>query len=87
MYHCILRVLTQDNNSRQMLGQNFALLRPPILCVLRDHDASHARQQVGLGATGVLAEVVLQCVPAHQLLEHTFVSTLKVGRHGLRTKH
>ena len=34
--------------------------------------------QVGLGATGVLAEVVLQCVPAHQLLEHTFVSTLKV---------
>ena len=37
--------------------------------------------QVGLGATGVLAEVVLQCVPAHQLLEHTFVSTLKVQKY------
>ncbi|KAK9839195.1 hypothetical protein WJX81_000695 [Elliptochloris bilobata] len=33
--------------------------------------------RVGLGALGVVAEVTLQCVPAHQLLEHTFVSTLK----------
>lgn len=33
--------------------------------------------RVGLGALGVVAEVTLQCVPAHQLLEHTYVSTLK----------
>ena len=33
--------------------------------------------RVGLGALGVVAEVTLQCVPAHQLLEHTFVSNLK----------
>ncbi len=35
--------------------------------------------RVGLGALGVVAEVTLQCVPAHQLLEHTFMSSLKVG--------
>ena len=35
--------------------------------------------RVGLGALGVVAEVTLQCVPAHQLLEHTFVSDLEVG--------
>ena len=29
--------------------------------------------KVGLGALGVIAEVTLQCVAAHQLLEHTFV--------------
>lgn len=34
--------------------------------------------RVGLGALGVVAEVTLQCVPAHQLLEHTFVTTGKV---------
>lgn len=34
--------------------------------------------RVGLGALGVVSEVVLQCVPAHQLLEHTYVSTMKV---------
>ncbi len=33
--------------------------------------------RVRLGALGVVAEVTLQCVPAHQLLEHTFVSSLK----------
>ena len=38
--------------------------------------------RVGLGACGVVAEVVLQCAPAHQLLEHTFVSTLKVRTWG-----
>ena len=28
--------------------------------------------QVSLGLMGVVAEVTLQCVPAHDLLEHTF---------------
>ncbi len=34
--------------------------------------------RVGLGALGVVAEVTLQAVPAHRLLEHTYVSDLKV---------
>ena len=32
--------------------------------------------RVGLGALGVVAEVTLQCVPAHQLHERTWVSTM-----------
>lgn len=31
--------------------------------------------KVGLGCLGVVIEVTLQCVPAHELLEHTFVVT------------
>ena len=31
--------------------------------------------RVGLGALGVVSEVTLQCVPAHRLLERTFVAT------------
>lgn len=42
--------------------------------------------RVGLGACGVVAEVVLQCVPAHQLLEHTYVSSMKVGGQGANVK-
>ncbi len=34
--------------------------------------------RVGLGSLGVVSEVTLQCVPAHHLLEHTYVSTHKV---------
>lgn len=34
--------------------------------------------RVGLGALGVVVEVTLQCVPAHQLLEHTFVTSFSV---------
>ncbi len=34
--------------------------------------------RVGLGALGVVSEVTLQAVPAHRLLQHTFVSTLQV---------
>mmetsp|Transcript_18685 Transcript_18685/g.56485 ORF Transcript_18685/g.56485 Transcript_18685/m.56485 type:complete len:605 (-) Transcript_18685:704-2518(-) len=33
--------------------------------------------RVGLGACGVVAEVTLQCIPAHDLLEHTYVTDLK----------
>ena len=36
--------------------------------------------RVGLGTLGVVAEVTLQAVPAHRLLERTFVTDLKVGR-------
>lgn len=34
--------------------------------------------RVGLGALGVVSEVTLQAVPAHRLLERTFVSNMKV---------
>lgn len=34
--------------------------------------------KVGLGLLGVVAEVTLQCVDAHSLLEHTFVTTARV---------
>ncbi|GMH33834.1 hypothetical protein BSKO_01668 [Bryopsis sp. KO-2023] len=33
--------------------------------------------RVGLGCFGVVSEATLQCVPAHKLLEKTFVSTVK----------
>jgi len=38
---------------------------------------------VGLGWLGVVTEVTLQCVPAHRLLQHTFVET----REGVRRRH
>lgn len=34
--------------------------------------------RVGLGALGIVAEMTLQCVPAHRLVEHTFATTRKV---------
>jgi len=40
-----------------------------------DEDLFHITR-VGLGAFGVVSEVTLQCVPAHQLLERTFVSDI-----------
>ena len=33
-----------------------------------------------LGTLGVVAEVTLQCVPAHRLLEHTFVTEAREVR-------
>ncbi|KAH9329555.1 hypothetical protein KI387_001663 [Taxus chinensis] len=34
----------------------------------------------GLGGLGIVAEITLQCVPSHQLVEHTFVSNIKEVR-------
>lgn len=34
----------------------------------------------GLGGLGIVAEITLQCVPRHQLVEHTFVSNMKEVR-------
>ena len=39
--------------------------------------------RVGLGALGVVTEVTLQCVPAHKLVQHTFVDT----RAGVAKRH
>ena len=36
--------------------------------------------RVGLGSLGVVTEVTLQCVPAHELVEHTYVATSAVLR-------
>ncbi len=33
--------------------------------------------RVGLGCLGVVTELTLQCVPAHQLVEHTFTADVK----------
>lgn len=41
--------------------------------------------RVGLGALGVVSEVTLQLVPAHQLLEHTYIMSSKVRRTCLGT--
>lgn len=41
----------------------------------KDKELFHLAR-VGLGCLGVVAEVTVQCVPAHRLLERTFVSTL-----------
>ncbi len=37
--------------------------------------------RVGLGALGIVSEVTLQLVPAHHLLEHTFIMSSKVRTH------
>jgi L-galactono-1,4-lactone dehydrogenase len=42
-----------------------------------DHEHMFEFARVGLGALGVVAEVTLQCVPAHRLHERTWVSTME----------
>ena len=39
--------------------------------------------KVGLGWLGVVSEVTIQCVPAHKLVQHTYVET----RHGIEKRH
>lgn len=36
--------------------------------------------KVGLGCLGVVVEVTMECIPAHRLLEHTFVLTRKEAK-------
>lgn len=36
--------------------------------------------KVGLGSLGIVTEVTLKCIPAHNLVEHTFVLTRKQAR-------
>ena len=35
--------------------------------------------RVGLGALGVVTDLTLQCVPAHRLVEQTYVTTAQVS--------
>ena len=46
-------------------------------------DAAFDWVKVGLGSMGVVTEVTLQCVPAHKLIEKTFVAT----REEVKRKH
>jgi L-galactono-1,4-lactone dehydrogenase len=39
--------------------------------------------KVGLGCLGVVVEVTMQCIPAHNLVEHTFVLTRKEAKEQL----
>lgn len=41
--------------------------------------------KVGLGCLGVVSEVTLQCVPAHTLLEHTYVLTRAEAKQQIQT--
>jgi FAD binding domain/D-arabinono-1,4-lactone oxidase len=41
--------------------------------------------KVGLGCLGVVVEVTMQCIPAHQLREHTFVLTRREAKEQLDT--
>ena len=62
-------------------------LHTPALGALELSEASNPRlfrlAKVGLGALGVVSEVTLQCVPAHKLLQTTFVET----RAGVQKRH
>ena len=64
-----------------------AALHTPALGALELAGASNPRlfrlAKVGLGALGVVSEVTLQCVPAHKLLQTTFVET----RAGVQKRH
>jgi L-galactono-1,4-lactone dehydrogenase len=40
--------------------------------------------KVGLGCLGVVVEVTMKCVPAHKLVEHTFVLTRKEAKEQLQ---
>lgn len=44
-------------------------------CVQDSDKALFHMARVGLGSLGVVTEVTLQCVPAHELVEHTYVAT------------
>ncbi|GKY92617.1 hypothetical protein MPSEU_000231800 [Mayamaea pseudoterrestris] len=39
--------------------------------------------KVGLGCLGVVVEITMQCIPAHQLVEHTFVLTREEAKQQL----
>ena len=54
----------------------------PALGTIKLSDASHKDlfhlAKAGLGLLGVVSDVTLQCVKAHTLLEHTYVTTAEV---------
>lgn len=57
----------------------------PIVLTKELNGALFELAKVGLGCLGVVVEVTMECVPAHQLLEHTFVLTRKEAKKQLDT--
>lgn len=51
----------------------------------QDHEALFHLAKVGLGCLGVVVEVTMQCIPAHDLVEHTFVLTRAEAREQVNT--
>lgn len=45
------------------------------MCMQESDQTLFHMARVGLGSLGVVTEVTLQCVPAHELVEHTYVAT------------
>jgi len=41
--------------------------------------------KVGLGCLGIIAEITMECIPAHHLVEHTFVLTRQEAKQQLQT--
>ena len=58
--------------------------RGTITLTEKDGDLFHMAK-VGLGCLGVVVEVTMKCIPAHQLKEHTFVLTRKEAKEQLDT--
>lgn len=49
-----------------------------------DGDVFHLAK-VGLGCLGIVVEITIQCIPAHRLVEHTFVLTRQQAKEQLDT--
>jgi L-galactono-1,4-lactone dehydrogenase len=46
-----------------------------VVLTKEEHGRLFELARVGLGCLGVVVEVTMECIPAHQLVEHTFVLT------------
>lgn len=51
-----------------------------IVLTKEEHGSLFDLAKVGLGCLGVVVEVTMECIPSHQLLEHTFVITREEAR-------
>ena len=51
-----------------------------IVLTKEEHGGLFDLAKVGLGCLGVVVEVTMECIPSHQLLEHTFVITREEAR-------
>jgi L-galactono-1,4-lactone dehydrogenase len=48
-----------------------------VVLTKEDHGRLFELARVGLGCLGVVTEITMECIPAHRLVEHTFVLTRK----------
>ncbi|KAK9794590.1 hypothetical protein WJX73_001185 [Symbiochloris irregularis] len=65
----------------QVVGMTLITPAEGTLTLSDDQDPKLFRMaRVGLGALGMVADVTLQCVPVHRLLEHTYVASVKEVR-------